>query len=884
MANEIDNSESLAGLIIDAPISDEMRDAYLTYAMTVIKGRALPDVRDGLKPVHRRIIYSMWEERYLSDRPRVKSAAVVGDVNKKYHPHGDGAIYDTMVRLAQDFTMRYPFIDGQGNFGSVDGDPPAAQRYTEVKLSKISEELTADIEKATVNFTPSYDEQRDEPMVLPARLPSLLMNGTDGIAVGMATRIPPHNLGELCDGVIHLIDNPEATTEDLMQFVKGPDFPTGAAINGLKGIKDYFKTGRGTLDVYGLAEIEPMKGERTRIVVYQIPFQVNKAALVEKIADLVKTGRLEGISDIRDESDRTGMRIVVELKRDVNPQTMLKRLYKFTPLYSRYHVNMLALIGNQPKIFSLLDCLRTYVDHRLEVITRRSEYELKEAVAILHLVEGLLKALDVIDEIIALIRASKDGNEAKDRLITEYGFSDLQAQAILDTTLRRLTGLEYEKLAKEKDQLTSTIERLNKILGSEDEKRKLIKDDLKDIRNKYGDVRRTTINFQAVETGEEELIPLKNIVVSITRDNYVKQTAASQFKAQKRGGKGIKGMGTKPNDVVDHLAVTTTHHTILFFTNRGRVYGLKAHRIPRYERYARGIPIVNLISLDPGENVEAMCPVHDFENEGYVFLATAKGIVKKTPVSQYTYMPTTGKIAIGLDDDDELRWVRVTCGNDNILLVTRLGKAIQFSEEDVRPSGRASRGVRGIRLSAKTHDQVVGMSLTREKHVLIVHEKGYGKRTMIDEFPLQGRGGSGVICARVTAKTGEVRAVRTAEEEDELLLISEQGQMIRSKAKEISCIGRATQGVRLMKLDKGDSVAAAALMVKEEDIREDDDVSMFDMKDCQTKGRGRKHEEDEEEEFEEEEEEEDEDFDDEDEDKDEEDDEDDEEYNEDEDL
>jgi DNA gyrase subunit A len=535
--NPDSNAEMPIGLVEDVPISDEMRSAYLTYAMTVIKGRALPDVRDGLKPVHRRIIYSMWEEGYLPNRPRVKSAAVVGDVHKKYHPHGEGAIYDTMVRLAQGFTMRYPFIDGQGNFGSIDGDPPAAQRYTEVKLSRSSEELTADIEKETVNFSPSYDESRQEPTVLPSRIPSLLMNGTDGIAVGMATRIPPHNLGELCDGLIHLVENPDAGVDELMRFIKGPDFPTGGAINGLKGIKDYFATGRGSLDAYGLAEIEPMKGDRARIVIYQIPFQVNKATLIEKVADLVKSNRLEGISDIRDESDRTGMRIVIELKRDANPQNMLKRLYKYTPLYTRYHVNMLALLGLKPKIFNLLDCLKAYIEHRLEVITRRSEHELKEAKARLHVVEGLLKALDIIDTIIALIRSSKDASEAKKRLMDEHEFTDVQAQAILDMTLRRLTGLEYEKLAAELENLKKSIERLEEILASDDEKRKLVISDLKDIRAKYADARRTTINIQAIEMGEDELIPLKNIVVSLTRDNYVKQTLASAFKAQRRGGK-----------------------------------------------------------------------------------------------------------------------------------------------------------------------------------------------------------------------------------------------------------------------------------------------------------------------------------------------------------
>lgn len=832
MADEIDNNAEMSiGLIEQSPISDEMREAYLTYAMTVIKGRALPDVRDGLKPVHRRIIYSMWEEKYLPDRPRVKSAAVIGDVNKKYHPHGDQAIYDTMVRLAQVFSLRYPFIDGQGNFGSVDGDPPAAQRYTEVKLSKISEELTADIEKQTVDFSLSYDERRQEPTVLPSRIPSLLMNGADGIAVGMATRIPPHNLGELCNGLIHLVENPKATLEDLMEFIKGPDFPTGGAINGVSGIKEYFATGRGSLDLYGLVEIEPMKNERSRIIVYQIPYQVNKSTLVEKIADLVKSNRLEGISDIRDESDRTGMRIVIELKRDINPQNMLKRLYKFTQLYIRYHVNMLALIGLQPKVFNLLDCLKAYIEHRLEVITRRSKFELKEAKDRLHIVEGLLKALDVIDKIIKLIRSSKDGSEAKTRLIEEFEFTEKQAMAILDMTLRRLTGLEYEKLAKEKVELIKTIKRLEEILHSEIEKRRLIKADLKEIQKNYADNRRTTINLQAINMGEEELVPLKNIVVSITRDNYVKQTTSSSFKAQKRGGKGIMGMRTKEHDVVDRMAVTTTHHTILFFTDRGRVYGLKAHRIPRYERYAKGIPIINLLSLNPGEKVVAMCPVHDFDTAGYIFLTTAKGLVKKTPIKEHTYIQTTGKIAITLEEGDDLKWVRITSGKDRVLLITKLGKSIQFNETDVRPSGRQSRGVRGIKLSTKVDDQVIGMALTREGgEVLIVHEKGYGKRAKITEFPLQGRGGSGVICARVTAKTGVVRAVRVAGEEDELLLISTGGQMIRSKVKGISSIGRATQGVRLMKLREGDSVAAAALILKEDDIREDDDISIFDIK------------------------------------------------------
>ncbi len=817
-----DSDIPVNGHIVEVPISKQMKDAYITYALTVIKSRALPDVRDGMKPVHRRIIYSMNEEGYRADKRRVKSAAVVGDVHKKYHPHGDSAIYDTMVRLAQDFSVRYPLVDGQGNFGSIDGDAPAAHRYTEVRMAKIAQELCVDIDKNTVDYVPSYDESREEPEVLPAKVPALLINGASGIAVGMATNIPPHNLGEIISGLEMLIDNPKVTIEELMEAVPGPDFPTGASIYGIKGIKDAYNTGRGAIDVYAKAIIEPVKGGKYQIVVTELPYQVKKAELIEKIARLVKDGAIEGIQDIRDESDRTGLRFVVVIKKEFNPDTVLKNLFKRTALHSRFNVILLALIGNEPKVFTLKEALEAYRDHRIKVITRRTKFELKEAKARQHKVEGLLKALDIIDEIIAAIRASSNTTEARTRLIEDFEFTQIQAQEILDMRLHRLTNLELTKLQAEMEELKKTISRLEEILDSSKEILKIIKADLQDIRKKYADERRTIINPNDLEIGQEELIPRTKVVISLTETGYIKRIPIRTYKTQRRGGRGVRGMATKETDQVDHLVVTTTHHTLLFFTNTGRVFGLKTYRVPKYDRTARGLPVNNLISLGPDERVVTVLPLESFDEKGYIFQATRKGTVKKTKLSEYAFIPSTGKIALGLDEGDTLEWVRLTTGDDQVLLATAQGKSIRFKETDARPMGRTARGVRGIRLGRNDH--VIGMVRVREgKDLLLVNENGYGKRTAFDDFTLQKRGGSGLIASRVTKKTGEVCSIRTAGDEDEILLMSQQGIMIRSKVNTISRIGRATQGVKLMNLDDGDQVAACALVMKEEELVDDEE-------------------------------------------------------------
>ncbi len=816
-----DQVHPVNGNIVDVSISKTMKDAYITYALTVIKSRALPDIRDGMKPVHRRIIYSMQEEGYRSDKRRVKSAAVVGDVNKKYHPHGDGAIYDTIVRLAQDFSLRYPLVDGQGNFGSIDGDPPAAQRYTEIRLAKLAEELSVDINKDTVNFVPSYDESRVEPEVLPARIPALLINGGSGIAVGMATNIPPHNLGEVVDAHIRLIENPKITIEELMEVLPGPDFPTGSNIYGLKGIKQAYETGRGAIDVYAKAITEEIGDGKNQIVITELPYQVKKADLIEKIARLVKDGAIEGIQDLRDESDRTGMRIVIVIKKEYIPNNILKNLFKKTALHSRFNVIMLALIGNEPKVFTLKEALEAYRDHRINVITRRTKFELKEARARQHKVEGLLKALDIIDEVIATIRSSQNATEARSRLIEELEFTQIQAQEILDMRLQRLTNLELTRLQKEMEELANSIKRYEEILADKKEVLDIIKSDLLELKKKYSDERRTLIHPTEIEIGQEELIPRTKIIISLTETGYIKRIPVKTYKTQHRGGRGVRGMSTKETDHVESIRVTTTHHTLLFFTNTGRVFGLKAYRVPKYDRNARGLPVNNLISLQPEERTVAVLPIESFDQEGYIFMATNRGTVKKTALKEYAFIPSTGKIALGLDEGDNLEWIRVTKGDDDVILATRQGKSIRFKETDVRPMGRTARGVRGIRLGRD--DEVVDMVTVEEgRDLLLITEGGYGKRTVFSEFTCQKRGGSGLIIARVTKKTGKVLNILCAAPEDELLLMSQQGIMIRSKVNTISRIGRATQGVRVMNLDKDDKVASCALVIKKEDLHEEE--------------------------------------------------------------
>jgi len=688
-------------------------------------------------------------------------------------------------------------------------------------MAKIAEELCADIDKNTVDFTPSYDESREEPVVLPARIPALLVNGGAGIAVGMATNIPPHNLTEVCDGITMLIDNPKCTIEDLMEVIPGPDFPTGSTINGVDGIKSAYETGRGGIDVYANAVIEPLAGDKHQIVVTELPYQVKKADLIEKIAMLAKDNAIEGIQDLRDESDRTGMRIVIVIKREFVPKTILKILFKKTALHSRFNVIMLALIGNEPIVFNLKEALEAYRDHRIKVITRRCKYELKEAKARLHKVEGFLKALDIIDAVIATIRSSANSGEAKTRLVDEFEFTTIQAQEILDMRLHRLTNLELTRLQAEEAELKKTIARLEEILADSKEILKIIKTDLADIKKKYGDERRTVINPESIEVGSEELIPKSKVIISLTQTGYVKRIPIKSYKTQHRGGRGVRGMATKETDDVGHLRVTTTHHTLLFFTNTGRVFGLKAYRVPKYDRTARGLPVNNLISLQPEERVVALLPVESFEQEGYIFMATHNGTVKKTALKDFAFIPSSGKIALGLDDSDQLEWIRVTSGNDQVILATRQGKSIRFKETDVRPMGRTARGVKGIRLGK--NDAVVDLVAVEEgKDLLFVMDGGYGKRTAFKEFTLQKRGGSGLICARVTAKTGQVLNILTAGDDDELLIISKNGIVIRSKVNSISRIGRATQGVKLVNLDEGDTVGSCALVVKEEDLIDDD--------------------------------------------------------------
>ena len=805
-----------SGNIGTRTIENEMEGRYLEYAMSVIVARALPDVRDGLKPVHRRILHSMNNMGLRHTAKYRKSALVVGDVLGKYHPHGDTAVYDAMVRMAQDFSYRYPLIDGQGNFGSVDGDPAAAMRYTEARMSRIASELLYDIEKDTVDFRPNYDESEKEPVVLPAKLPNLLLNGQMGIAVGMATNIPPHNLGELVDGITHLIDQPDTSVEDLMKFIKGPDFPTGGTIHGLEAIKSAYGTGKGGIVVRAVAEaIEDKKGNQ-QIIITEIPYQVNKSTLVDKIAELVKDKRITGISDLRDESNRNGMRIVVELKKDSYPKKILNQLYKMTQMQSAFHVNMLALVedGRQPRVLTLEMMLREFITHRAKVVRRRTEFELGKAKDRAHVLEGLKIALDHIDEVIATIRASRTTDDAQNNLIKKFKLTVIQAKAILAMQLRTLAGLERQKIEDELAELLKLIAKLEKILADEGEIRRIIKQELSDLKDKYGDPRRTRI--VAGELGkfsEEELVPNEQVIVTLTQGNYIKRIPANTYKSQGRGGKGIMGMTTKEEDVVEHLVLTQNHDFILFFTNKGRVFRQKVFEIPAASRTAKGQAIVNLLQLGPDEKVTSL---NTFDSKAvaakYLFMATQFGTVKKTLLADYANVRANGLIAIKLDDGDQLRWVKQTSGNDEIVMSTALAQAIRFKESDVRPMGRATRGVRGVRL--RSGDSVVGMDVVQEDtKLLVVMENGYGKRTKVSQFTTHARGGLGIKAGVVTGKTGKTVDVRALEgDDDDLVIISTSGQVIRQPVKEISMIGRATQGVRIMRLKDGDKVASVALI------------------------------------------------------------------------
>lgn len=810
-------------------IETEMETSYLDYAMSVIVSRALPDVRDGLKPVHRRILHVMNLNGLRHTAKYSKSARIVGDVMGKFHPHGDSAIYDALVRLAQDFSMRYPLVDGQGNFGSMDGDEAAAMRYTEARMTALAEELLFDIEKDTVDFIPNFDGSERQPVVLPAKVPNLLLNGQMGIAVGMATNIPPHNLTELVDGIAHLIENPEASVEELMQFVKGPDFPTGGVIYGQDSIRQAYGTGKGSIVVRAAVEIEEDEKKGThRIVVTEIPYAVNKSVLVERIADLHREKKIVGIADLRDESSSRngGVRIVIDLKRDSYPKKVLNQLFKLTPMQTAFHVNMLALVdGIQPRVLSLEMILREFISHRQVVVRRRTEFELRKAREQAHVLEGLKIALDHIDEVIATIRASRTTDEARANLIKKFKLTDIQANAILAMQLRRLAGLERQKIEDDLAALLKLIAELEKILADEKEILRVIKEELAELKEKYGDERRTKIVPNELgKFTEEELVPNEQVIVTMSAGNYIKRIPSNTYKSQGRGGKGIMGMATKEEDVVEHLVLTQNHDFMLFFTNKGRVFRLKVHEIPAASRTAKGQAIVNLLQLQPEERVTSLVPLTTPAKGNFLFMTTKQGTVKKTALKDYENVRANGLIAIKLDAGDELAWVKLTSGKDEVVISTSLAQAIRFKEEQVRPMGRATRGMRGVRL--RPSDSVVGMDVVVPNgQLLVVMENGYGKRTKIEQFPTHARGGVGIKAGVVTGKTGQVVGVRSIVDlADDLVVVSTQGQVIRQAVKEISLIGRATQGVRVMRLKDGDKVAQVAL-VSEAKLEEELGVS-----------------------------------------------------------
>lgn len=796
-------------------VEDVMEDSYLRYSMSVIVARALPDVRDGLKPVHRRILYSMEKNGWRAGSKYVKSARITGDVMGKYHPHGDIAIYDSMVRMAQDWSMRYVLVDGQGNFGSMDGDPPAAQRYTEARMARVGGELLSDLDKDTVDFRENYDGSEQEPSVLPAKLPNLLLNGQIGIAVGMATSIPPHNLTELVDAIVHLIDNPEATLDDLLEFVKGPDFPTGGIIFGKDSLKTAYATGRGGVVVRGVANIEERdKKGHHRIVISEVPYGLNKASLLEKIAELVKDKKITGISDLRDESARGVVKVVVDLKKDAYPKKVLNQLYKLTSLQTSFHFNVLALIdGIQPRVLGLIDILQEYIKHRQVVVRRRTLFELNKAEARAHILEGLSIALDHIDEVIKIIRASQTTDEAQENLIKRFKLSEIQAKAILAMQLRALAGLERKKIEDELNELKKLIAELKSILSDENRILKIIKEEVIELRDKYGDERRTKIIANELgKFSDEELIPDEQIVVTLTSANYIKRSPEAEYKKQGRGGKGRRGMTTREEDIIEHVVLASTHDYLLFFTNRGRVFRLKAYEVPTTGLNAKGVAIVNLLQLQPEEKVSSVIRVGRAEESGYLFMCTMRGVVKKTAYEQYKNVRGSGLIAINLDDGDELKWIKFSNGDSEVVISTSLGQAIRFHEKDVRPMGRVSRGVRGIRL--RPNDSVIGMDLVKnDSSIFVISELGYGKRTKVAQFTAHARGGVGIRSAVVNNKTGKLVGVATlTEQENEVIIISNQGQTIRLGLKNIPELGRATQGVRIMRINDGDTVASLALV------------------------------------------------------------------------
>ena len=807
------------GKIIERDIEQEMKTSYIDYAMSVIVSRALPDVRDGLKPVHRRILYAMHEDGITSDKPYRKCANTVGSVLGRYHPHGDSSVYDAMVRMAQDFSLRYPLIDGHGNFGSIDGDGAAAMRYTEARMAKISEFMLTDIEKNTVDFMPNYDDRLQEPTVLPAKIPTLLINGSSGIAVGMATNIPPHNLSEVIDGIVKIIDEDEVTDEQLMEVIKGPDFPTEGIILGREGIKQAYTTGRGKITVRAEAEIEEMSGNKQRIVVNSLPYQVNKAKLIEHIAALVREKRLEGISELRDESDREQrVRIVIELKRDANAQVVLNQLYKNTQMQDTFGIIMLALVHGEPKVLTLRQTLDYYIEHRKEVILRRTKFELDKALARAHILEGLKIALDNIDEVINIIRNSYD--DAKERLMKRFGLTDIQAQSILDMRLKTLSGLQREKIEEEYKQLMELIAHLRDILNSEKLVFDIVKEELLEIKNKFGDERKTKIMAAEGEIDIEDLIKEEQTVVALTHFGYIKRMPIDTYKSQRRGGKGITGISTRENDFVKQIFTASTHDTILFFSNKGKLYRLRGYEIPEAGRTAKGTAIVNLLSLDNGEKISAVIPISNFAEGKYLLMGTQNGIIKKTALSEYNSSRKTGLLAITLKENDELIDVRLTDGEDNVVLVTKKGMSITFDEKDVRPMGRTAQGVIGIRLD--DDDIVIGMESIisgSDLTLLAITENGFGKRTELSEYRVQNRGGRGVITYKVTSKTGNIVGIRIASSNEDVMLITDTGTIIRLKVEEVSILGRATQGVTLMRTNDGGKVVSIETIEREPDVQ-----------------------------------------------------------------
>ena len=813
------------GKILPTIMENELQTSFIDYAMSVITSRALPDVRDGLKPVHRRILFSLYKNGMTPDKKHKKSAHIVGDVLAKYHPHGDSSVYDAMVRLAQDFNIRYPLVDGQGNFGSVDGDSAAAMRYTEAKMTKMTLEMLADLEKETVDFGLNYDESEKEPLVLPSRFPNLLVNGSSGIAVGMATNIPPHNLGEVIDGTVALIDNRDMEDRELLQYIKGPDFPGGGIILGRKGIEDAYLTGRGSIKVRSRSEIEPMNNGKHRIVVTEIPYQVNKARLVEKIAELARDKKIDGITDLRDESDRKGMRIVIELRRDVNPQVILNQLYKNTQLQDNFGVIMLALVDGMPQILTLKQALNHYIDHQVDVVTRRTKHDLRKAEERAHIVEGLKIAVDNIDEVIKIIRSSYTDAESKQRLNERFGLSDRQAQAVIEMQIRRLTGIAREKLEEELAELLEKIAYFKAILADETKLMGIIKEELLQIKEKHADVRRSQISSSEDKLELEDLIEEEDVVITISHTGYIKRMPSDTYKSQKRGGRGITAMTTKEEDFVEQIFTTSTHNFLIFFTNKGKCYRLKVYEIPEAGRQAKGTAIVNLLNITGDEKITTVIPLKKFDDELFLMAATKMGVVKKTPLAEYDTSRRDGIIAINLEDHDELIGVQLTDGKQDMILVTAGGQAIRFAEEEARPMARATKGVRGIKLM--DDDYVVGMEVVRDEgDLLVITANGYGKRTPMEEYRQQARGGKGVFTVRPSARNGEIVGALVVKDDEEIMAISKEGIIIRIKVAEISTMGRTTQGVTIMKMGDHDSVVSMARVAEHE--HEEKEQKLFD--------------------------------------------------------